>query len=349
MARVRGNSMATWKKIQIHTSDGLKPAVAPVIISASRATDIPAFYGEWLVNRLKAGYVKWLNPFNHVPQYISFAEARVIIFWTKNPAPIMPLLSEFENRNIHYYFTVTLNDYETEGLEPGVPPLEDRIDTFIRLAERLGRSRVIWRFDPFILTGGADVGTLLDKVARIGNRIHNHTEQLTISFADIENYRKVQWKLAKAGIRWRALTEADMVRLAAGLEKLNAHWGLAVKTCGESVDLTAYGIAKGSCVDAGLMVRLFRHDPKLMEFLGIRSEGADLFGEPGTAEAGATDGLRWKDAGQRPQCLCAAAKDIGRYDTCPHHCLYCYANTSSAIADKNYSARTRDGESMVPG
>jgi Domain of unknown function (DUF1848) len=63
-------------------------AVAPVIVSASRSTDIPAFYSDWFIHRLKRGYVKWINPFNRVPQYVSFANARVIVFWSKNPEPL---------------------------------------------------------------------------------------------------------------------------------------------------------------------------------------------------------------------------------------------------------------------
>ncbi len=341
--------MAKWRKVHIHTSAGMMPGVAPVIISASRATDIPAFYGEWFINRLKAGYVKWLNPFNRVPQYVSFADTRVIVFWTKNPAPIMPLLHEITHQGIHYYFTVTLNDYEAEGLEPGVPPLEERIETFIRLSELLGRQKVIWRFDPLILTGREDIGTLLNKVARIGNRIHKYTEQLVISFADIDNYRKVKLNLDKAGVKWRTFSEADITQLAVGLAQLNSSWGLAIKTCGESVNLSEYGISQGSCIDAGLMIRLFHHDSKLMDFLGVRLTNGSLFENFAGTDALGGINATLKDSGQRQDCLCITAKDIGQYDTCPHHCLYCYANTSFNTVEKNYSSSTKDGESITPG
>lgn len=337
--------MTKWRKVAVQASAGLMPGVAPVIISASRATDIPAFYGEWLVNRLKAGYVKWLNPFNRVPQYVSFEDTRVIVFWTKNPAPIIPLLQEITKRGIHYYFTVTLNDYEAEGLEPGVPPLEERIESFIRLSELLGRQKVIWRFDPLFLTGTGDIDTLLNKIARVGNRVHAYTEQLIISFADIANYRKVRRNLDRAGVTWRTFSETDITRVAAGLDKLNAAWGLTVRTCGESVDLSEYGIAQGSCIDADLMARLFHHDSKLMAFLGGRfAAGNSLFEQ--SADMCEPGGRRTalKDPGQRPACLCMMAKDIGQYDTCPHHCLYCYANTSFRTVQKNSLFSTREGE-----
>ena len=92
--------------------------VAPVIISASRSTDIPAFYAKWFINRLKAGYCVWYNPFNQKPMYISFVKTKAVVFWTKNPEPLIPYLPELDKRGIHYYFQVTLNDYVNEGFEP---------------------------------------------------------------------------------------------------------------------------------------------------------------------------------------------------------------------------------------
>ena len=92
-------------------------AMAPVIISASRSTDIPAFFAKWFINRLKAGYCVWYNPFNQKPSYVSFANCKVVVFWTKNPKQIIPLLHELDERGIKYYFQFTLNDYENEGFE----------------------------------------------------------------------------------------------------------------------------------------------------------------------------------------------------------------------------------------
>ena len=111
--------------VRIKTDSGERvDALAPVIVSASRSTDIPAFYARWFFNRLKRGYCVWYNPFNQKPSYVSFAKCKVIVFWTKNPAPIIPFLPELDRRGIHYYFQVTLNDYVREGLEPNVPSIE---------------------------------------------------------------------------------------------------------------------------------------------------------------------------------------------------------------------------------
>ena len=103
------------EKIKIKTQYGqIVEASAPVIISASRSTDIPAFYAKWFFNRLAKGYCVWYNPFNRQPLYISFKNCKVIVFWTKNPEPIIPYLTELDKRGIHYYFHVTINDYEKE-------------------------------------------------------------------------------------------------------------------------------------------------------------------------------------------------------------------------------------------
>ena len=140
-------------KTFITTDDGKQvEATAPVIISASRSTDIPAFYAKWFFNRLAKGYCVWYNPFNQQPMYVSFKKCKVVVFWTKNPAPIIPYLPELDKRGIHYYFQVTLNDYEQEGFEPNVPSVKSRIATFRLLSELIGKERVIWRFDPLIVT-----------------------------------------------------------------------------------------------------------------------------------------------------------------------------------------------------
>ena len=165
-----------WRTVQITTASGQANAVAPEIIAASRATDIPAFYAPWFVNRLRAGYARWINPFNGRPQFVSFANTRVVVFWSKNPRPLLPLLPEVEARGLAWYLEFTLNDYEAEGWEPNLPPLAQRIDIFRRFADAAGPERVVWRFDPLMLAGklaqnpdGCQV--LLDKMARIGKAL----------------------------------------------------------------------------------------------------------------------------------------------------------------------------------
>lgn len=325
--------MADWDKVNITVNGVSRVAQAPVIISASRSTDIPAFYSDWLVNRVEAGYVKWTNPFNGVPLYVSFALARLFVFWTKNPKPMLDKLDFFDAKGYNYYFQFTLNDYDAERLEPGVPSLEQRIETFITLSRRLGKDRVIWRFDPLVLTETISVKNLLSKVDKIGNRLARHTSRLVFSFSDISAYAKVAKNLASAGIHAREFDIDEMHEFAYGLNELNQNWGLKLGTCAEKVDLASYGIEHNRCIDDRLIVSRFKHDKRLMEFLGVNDEQAqqDLFGHTTTKKRKSL-----KDKGQREACGCIMSKDIGEYNTCPHRCLYCYANTSNAIATANW-------------
>lgn len=322
----------TPEQVEITTDAGERvTARAPVIVSASRATDIPAFYAHWFFRRLRIGYSAWTNPFDGRRHYVSYARTRMIVFWSKNPRPLLPYLDELDARGIHSCVHFTLNDYEQEGFEPGVPPLDARIETFRLLARRLGSDRVVWRFDPLLLTERIGVDELLRKIEGIGDRLHGCTEKLVFSFADL-GYRRVRSNLLKTGIRSRAFDEGEMLRLAAGLSELNGRWGYALATCAERVDLARFGIAHNRCIDDEWMIRRFADDPELMHALGVETVSGDLFGEP-------TRIVRRRncpDRGQRPLCGCAQSKDIGEYATCPHQCVYCYANASPQTALANY-------------
>lgn len=338
-----------WDKVQIKTDMGESvEAVAPVIVSASRSTDIPAFYADWFMNRLRKGYIKWNNPFNAAqPQYVAFAKTRVVVFWTKNPQPMLKYVDELLKRGLNFYFTFTLNDYVKENFEPYVPSLEARLETFRELSKKIGKQRVIWRFDPLILTDQINVEDLLGRIKRVGEELQGYTEKLVVSFADIEVYPKVKNNLHRLGIKSRSFTEADILQIAQGLQELSRRWRLTVATCGETVSLEPYGIVHNRCIDDELMIRCFREDDALMEFLGVpKFEPMDLFAEP--KEEKITHPYV-KDAGQRKACGCTVSKDIGQYNTCGHLCAYCYANYSENVVRKNLQRVERNGESILPG
>lgn len=298
-------------------------AQAPVIISASRATDIPAFYSDWLIKRIKEGYVKWRNPFNGMPLYVSFDKTRLFVFWSKNYKPLLKHLEFFDEKGYNYYFQFTLNDYDAEKLEPNVPNVESRIETFVRLSEQVGKEKVVWRFDPLILTDRIGVNELLKKIERIGNQLKGHTDKLVFSFADIGLYKKVQNNLFKNSIPYREFSEPTMHEFAAALQKLNENWHFTLATCAEHISLDKYDIVHNKCIDDDLIIKLFPKDKALMEFLG------------GTN----------KDTGQRKYCGCIASKDIGEYNTCPHLCEYCYANASKGVALKNWQLHKQNPNS----
>ena len=324
-----------WEKIEILTENVEKvDAQAPIIVSASRATDIPAFYSDWFIYRLKQGYVKWKNPFNGVPLYVSFKNTRLITFWSKNPKPMIKHLEYLNDTGINYYFQFTLNDYVNEKLEAKVGSVDKRIETFIELSEKVGKEKVIWRFDPYILTETSGVDELLKRTEYIGDKLKTHTSKFVFSFADIKIYNKVQNNLRKDSVSYIEFNERTMNELASGLQELNKNWNFEIGTCAEKIDLNKYGIIHNKCIDDDLMKRLFYNDSKLMDFLGYKFERADLFDTKGKLVS--IKSKKLKDKGQREMCGCIMSKDIGQYNTCPHECLYCYANTSKEIAQNNY-------------
>lgn len=329
-----------WEHVSLKLSDtAVSPemnrvdAIAPIIISASRSTDIPAFYGDWFIERLRAGYVKWKSPFGGSPVYISFEKTRVFVFWSKNPEPFLPHLDTLDHLGYRYYFLFTLNDYTAERLEPDVPPVDDRIDTFIRLSRRIGKGRVVWRFDPLILSERITVADLLEKVRYIGERIAPFTERLVFSFVEIEKYAKVQRNLKScdcAGVR--EFTDEEVAEFCTGLAVLNKKWGLSITACAEPRDLSEYAIGRGQCISYDLLTREFLDDNVLQDFLAPPGQQTLT----GTRIAMAQS-RNLKDPGQRTTCQCIVSKDIGQYSTCMHLCAYCYANSSPARVRWNYT------------
>lgn len=336
-----------WRKETIQLENGASvDAQVPEIISASRSTDIPAFYADWFFHRMKIGYSAWINPFNGVKSYVSYKNTRFIVFWSKNPKPLLKHLEYLKERNINCYIQFTLNDYVAEGLEKGVPSLEERIETFKSLVDRLGKGRVIWRFDPLILTDKISIDDLLRKIENIANQLVGYAEKLVFSFADIASYKKVKSNLEKNNVNYIEWTEPMMNEFAQKLSELNKKWNFQLATCGEKLDIDKYGIKHNRCIDDDLMIRFAYQDKKLMDFLGVEVHEIinDLFGTASVpsdaimlnAHQYAIKKKNNKDKGQRPACGCMVSKDIGEYNTCPHLCEYCYANASKEVAVKNW-------------
>ena len=338
--------MAQWRKDKIQLENGeLADAQFPVIVSASRSTDIPAFYADWFFHRLKVGYSAWTNPFNGVKSYVSYADTRFIVFWSKNPKPLLQHLDYLQERNINCYIQYTLNDYVAEGLERGVPDVAERIETFKALVNKLGKGRVVWRFDPLILTDKISIDDLLRKIENMGNQLLGYTEKLVFSFADIAEYKKVKTNLERNNVNYSEWTKEQMLEFAKRLVSLNKTngWNYTLATCGEAADLD--GIEHNRCIDDNLMIRFAYNDEALMKFLGveIRQIEKSLFGTRIPADAimlpnnlYAIKKKNNPDKGQRQFCGCIVSKDIGEYNTCPHLCEYCYANASKEVAVRNW-------------
>ena len=317
---------------RLRTAEGDLPAVSPLIVSASRATDLPAFHADWFMERLRAGYCLRRNPCNsRQVSAIALDTARVFVFWSKNPRPLLPHLREIAGRGHAFYFQFTLNDYAAEGLEPHVPPLAERIDTFCRLADSIGPERVVWRFDPLILGGGLSVPRLLDRIDALGRRLAPYTEKLVFSFLDM--YRKTVNALRRHDPSLRAPTPDEQRELAAGLRQLADGWPrrLQPASCAETIDLRALGIAHNACVDGELIRRLCPRDAEVQRLCGPPSAPVQGSLLPLTGTNAPQGASPPRDGSQRTACRCLPSRDIGAYSTCLHGCLYCYANDSPAV------------------
>lgn len=348
-----------WDRVKITTDNGdVVEALAPVVISASRSTDIPAFYAKWFFNRLERGYCVWYNPFNQKPVYVSFRRCKAIVFWTKNPKPILPYLHKLDEMGIHYYFQVTLNDYVKEGFEPNVSSVEERIETFRELSRMVGKQRVIWRFDPLIVTEKLTPAILLERIWNVGNMLKGACEKLVFSFVDVNAYRKVQRNMVKETscfstetVASAEMTNAQRLEIVEGLVKIREAWKaegweVTMATCGEDVDYASYGIEHNRCIDGELMKRAFADDEDFVYYLntGYLPE-RDLFGQ--SAPRKEKTAAAMKDKGQRLACGCMVSKDIGMYNTCRHFCVYCYANTSRDCVSKNAVLYDGNSESLI--
>lgn len=263
-----------------------------MIISASRRTDIPAFYSDWFFNRIKERYVLVPNPYNSkMISRISLDPAVVdcIVFWSKNPAPMLEKLGKLKEYN--YYFQFTLNPYGPD-IENHLPAISKRIDTFKRLSDRIGKEKVIWRYDPVLTNETYTPGFHKEKFAEIAYELKEHTEKCMLGF--IDHYQHIRTAVGQFNIQ--PLLKADIEEMAASFKKTVDTCSIQLDTCTVKVDLTHLGIPGGLCIDNQLVERI----------------------------AGYPISVR-KDKNQRDICRCAESIDIGTYESCLNGCIYCYA------------------------
>ena len=301
-----------------------------MIISASRRTDIPAFYARWFINRVRAGWCEVPNPFNRDQvSTISLApeDVDVIVFWTRNPHPLFPYLQELDARGFRYYFQFTLLDYPPL-IDRHNPPLRSSLDTFRTLADRIGPGRLIWRYDPIVLSEITSAEYHQETYARLAASLHGCTQRTVISFMDL--YAKTRRRLeaiAAQGARLLPVTgksetggqdlTAAMSALVSGLVETAHSHEMEIVSCAEELDLQPYGVRPGKCIDDELVGRLF-----------------DL------------DVSHVKDPGQRKACGCVQSKDIGMYDSCLFGCSYCYATSSFERSRENFLRHDPDSPTL---
>ncbi len=288
-----------------------------MIISASRRTDIPAFFSRQLMRDIRAGFRDVPHPFGGKTYRVDLRPEAVdiFVFWTRDPRPLIPHLAELDERGYRYYFLFTLLDYPPQ-IEPKAPPLEERLQAFLDLSQRLGSGRVLWRYDPILITSISDFAYHRRVFSFLASRLESATKRVILSFYD--DYRSTEVRLSALdgmGIRRFRREElfggiaaetpaeekgeitgepAALLRDIADEAKSR---GIRPVSCAEPVSLSPFGIEAAPCID-----------PQLIE---------EEFG---------LSVSRAKDRGQREECLCVKSRDIGSYGTCPAGCLYCYAS-----------------------
>lgn len=274
-----------------------------MILSVSRRTDIPHYYPEWFCNRIKEGFAYVRNPWN--PNQVSRIDLSpevvdCIVFWSKNPKPMIERLNELAGYD--YYFQFTLTGYGKD-VERNLPDKKEvLIPAFQDLSARIGKERVIWRYDPIIFTGKYTPEYHLKAFGQIASALRGYTEKCVISFVDL--YAKIKKGMEALGAF--EMEKAELMEFARAISRIAGENDMITGSCAECLDLDQCGIEHNSCVDKTLIEKI----------TGSRLRAA-------------------KDKNQRPECGCVESVDIGTYNTCKAGCIYCYANVSKESAAKS--------------
>ncbi len=281
-----------------------------MILSVSRRTDIPNYYSDWFISRIKEGFLYVRNPMNaHQISRIDLSPDVVdcIVFWTKNPANMMEKLDDL--RDYTYYFQFTLTGYGKD-VEPNLPnKREELIPTFKRLSEKIGKEKVIWRYDPILINKRYTVDYHLKAFEEIAGNLADYTEKVMLSFVDF--YSKTQRNTRELDMK--QMTDEEMISMAGKMAQIASKYNLVIETCAEQINLQEAGIQHGSCIDKKLIERIL---------------GCKLIVE--------------KDKNQREECGCFESVEIGAYNTCLNGCKYCYANFNDNKVKDNVKLYHRD-------
>lgn len=281
-----------------------------MILSVSRRTDIPNYYSDWFIARIKEGFLYVRNPMNaHQISKIDLSPEVIdcIVFWTKNPANMIDKLEDLQK--YMYYYQFTLTGYGKD-VEPNLPnKREELIPTFKRLSEKIGKERVIWRYDPILISKRYTINYHLKAFEEIASSLADYTEKVVISFVDL--YSKTLRNTRKLDIR--KITNEEMIEVAGEMAQIASKYNLIIETCAEQINLQEAGIQHGSCIDKKLIERLL---------------GCKLIAE--------------KDKNQREACGCFESVEVGAYNTCLNGCKYCYANFNDSKVEDHVKLYNRN-------
>ena len=283
-----------------------------MIINTGQRTDIPAFYADWFVNRLKAGFVLVRNPYNprSVTRYrLSPEVVDLIGFCTKNPAPMLPHLDLLRPYGQYWYVTIT--PYGKE-IEPGVPDKREVLDRFRRLSDIVGPDRMGWRYDPVFISGDYPAERHIRAFEYMAQTLSGYTRTAVISFVDL--YEKTKRNFPEV----RTVTAEQRLLLGKAFVEIAGQYGMTVRPCGEGDELARFGADCSGCMTVAMYEQALGRRLKV----------------PKTAPA-------------RKECACYLGGDIGAYNTCGHLCRYCYANYDAATVRKNLAAHDPESPLLI--
>jgi len=289
------------------------------VISASRRTDIPAFYPEWFANRVRDGYVRWMNPFSKATYQVSLRpeDVSAIVFWSKNYRPLLPYLDGFDAAGYPMVFHYTITGLP-RLFEPRVPEIDDLVESARILANRYGSEAVLWRYDPVLVSSVTDQKYHLEHFKLLCRMLEGLVKSCYFSFAIFYGkvLRNTEDLRIETGIECHNLPQDERIAFANALAEVAADHGIEMRSC--CGDYLVSGlIKKAHCVDPDLLQRLFPD--------------------------------RVKSLAQRPtreECGCFESKDIGTYQTCPHGCVCCYANTKAETASRNFARHNPNSDML---
>jgi hypothetical protein len=271
------------------------------IVSVSRRTDIPAYFGEEFLQQLNTGHATVKNPFGGQTYQVDLRPETVacFVFWSKDFRPFFPVLDTLDQRGDAQYFLYTITGLArgiAKPLELNIPDPSEAVATLQELSQRTSPKQVAWRFDPIIFSDHTPVSYWLDTFDQLAEKLRGNVHRCIFSFCDY--YRKVERRLSQAelsGWHFREGTDEEKQETAEGLSKIANEYKLPLETCCEN-DWAIGSVKPGSCVDAPYLAAIFpdRDIPQ-------------------------------RRRPTRKECGCWESRDIGTYATCQAVCPYCYA------------------------
>ena len=290
-----------------------------LIVSASMRTDIPAFYGTWFANRLRAGYCMVSNPYSGVPYRVSLThdDADGFVFCTRNVSPFMERLEEVDSLGFAFIVDCTITGYPQE-LESSVIDPGQSVSRLHEISGRYGPRVAVWRYDTILFTSLTPRAFHVENFERIARSLRGATDEVVVSFAQfyLKTRRNLDVAAREYGFTWWDPSRDEKLSLLGELRGIALDNEMELTVCGQR-DLAVNGVRESVCIDAHRL--------------------SDVAGYP----------IKALQKSHRKVCSCHESRDIGEYDTCVHGCVYCYATKDLETAKARYRAHDPSGEFLV--